>query len=57
MNQETLDQEWRRIESHVDQLVCRFLRNNCPAIEYKTRVAGLLQLPPEYSEENGEETA
>lgn len=49
MNQETKDQGWQQIQSKIDQLMGRFLKDDYPAIEYKTRIAGLLQLPPEYN--------
>ncbi|HOW56512.1 MAG TPA: hypothetical protein PKZ12_00815 [Smithellaceae bacterium] len=55
MNQETKDQAWRKIESNIDQLVCKFLGDNCPAIEYKTRINGFLESPPEYNKQAVEE--
>ena len=54
MNQETKDQGWQRIQSRIDQLVSQFLKEDYPAIEYKARIAGLLQLQPEYNEEGVE---
>jgi hypothetical protein len=54
MNQETMDQGWQRIQSRVDQLVAQFLKEDYPAIEYKTSIAGLLQLQPDYNEESVE---
>ncbi len=52
MNQETKDQGWQRIQSRIDLLASQFLKEDYPAIEYKTSIAGLLQLQPEYNEES-----
>ena len=54
MNQNTMDQNWQQLQLRIDKLVNPFLKDDCPAIEYKTRIAGLLQLPSEYSEESVE---
>jgi hypothetical protein len=55
MNQNTNDQEWQQLQSRIDKLFGQFLKDNLPAIEYKTSIAGLLQLPPMYNEQNNEE--
>jgi hypothetical protein len=57
MNQDTKDQEWQQLQSRINKFVGHFLKNDIPAIEHKTHIAGLLQLPPEYNEQNVEETA
>lgn len=54
MNQNTMDQGWKQLQARIDKLVGHFLKEDIPAIEYKTRIAGLLQLPPEYNEQNAE---
>ena len=54
MNQDTMDQGWQQLQFRIDKFVGNLLKENFPAIEYKTRIAGLLQLPPEYSEQNAE---
>lgn len=55
MNQNTSDPEWQQLQSRIDKLFGQFLKDNLPAIEYKTSIAGLLQLPPMYNEQNSEE--
>ena len=55
MNQNTKDQDWQQLQSRIDKLVGYFLKEDFPAIEYKTRIAGLLQSTPKYNEENVEE--
>ncbi|MFZ3105105.1 MAG: hypothetical protein WA096_10460 [Smithella sp.] len=57
MNQDTKDQEWQQLQFRIKKFVDGFLKENSPAIEHKTRIAGLLQSPPEYNEQNVEETA
>ncbi len=52
MNQNTMDQGWQQLQSNIDKLVGHLLKENFPAIEYKTRIAGLLQWPPEYDEQS-----
>jgi hypothetical protein len=54
MNQNTMDQGWQQLQSRIDKLVGHLLKDDFPAIEYKTRIAGLLQSPPEYNEQNVE---
>jgi len=55
MNPNTKDQEWQELQFRIDKLVGHFLKEDFPAIEYKTRIAGLLQSPPKYNEQNVEE--
>jgi hypothetical protein len=55
MNQNTKDQEWKALQSRINKLVVHFLKEDFPAIEYKSSVAGLLQLPSQYIEQNVEE--
>jgi hypothetical protein len=57
MNQDAKDQEWQQLQSRINKFVGHFLKNDIPAIEHKTHIAGLLQSPPEYNEQNVEETA
>jgi hypothetical protein len=55
MNQETKEQGWQRLEYRIDQMFGRFLKEDYPAIEFKTNIAGLLQSPSDYKERNAEE--
>ena len=55
MNPNTRDQEWKESQFRIDKLVGHFLKKDFPAIEYKTIIAGLLQSPPKYNEQNLEE--
>jgi len=55
MNPNTKDQEWQRMKSRIDKFVGHFLKEDLLVIEYKMRIAGLLQAPPKYSEKNEEE--
>ena len=57
MNPNTKDQEWQQLQSRINNLVGYFLKNDFLAIEHKTHIAGLLQPPPEYNEQNVEEPA
>jgi hypothetical protein len=57
MNPNTKDQEWQQMQDRINMFVGHFLKNDLPAIEHKVRIAGLLQSPPEYNEQNIEETA
>jgi len=56
MNQNITDQEWQLLQFRIDKLVGHFLKEDFPAIEYKTSIAGLLPSPPKYTEQNFEET-
>jgi hypothetical protein len=42
------------LKSRIDKFVGHFLKEDLLAIEYKMRIAGLLQAPPKYSEKNEE---
>jgi len=55
MNPNTKDQEWQQLRSRIEKFVGHFLKEDLLAIECKMRIAGLLQAPPKYSEENAEE--
>jgi hypothetical protein len=57
MNQNTKDQEWQQMQHRINKFVGHFLKVDIPAIEHKTRIAGLLQPPPEYDEQKIEEAA
>ena len=57
MNKGITDQEWQKLQFRIDKFIGHFLKEDLPAIEYKTRIADLLQSPPEYNEQNIEETA
>jgi hypothetical protein len=57
MNQNTKDQEWQQMQHRINKFVGHFLKGDTPAIEHKTQIAGLLQLPPEYDEQKVEEAA
>jgi hypothetical protein len=56
MNPNTKDQEWQQMKSRIDKYVGHFLNEDLLVIEHKMRIAGLLQEPPEYNEQNVEET-
>jgi len=43
------------VEVSHRKICCHFLKEDLLAIECKMRIAGLLQAPPKYSEENAEE--
>ena len=55
MNPNTKDQEWKELQFRIDKLVGHFLNDDVPAIEHKTLIAGLLQSPSKYNEQNLEE--
>ena len=55
MNPNTQDQQWQELQFRIDRLVGHFLKEDFPAIEYKTSITGLLQLPAQYIEQNVEE--
>ena len=61
MNQNTRDQELEQLQLQlqlqfrIDKLVGNFLKDDFLAIEYKTLIAGLLQSPLKYNEQNVEE--
>ena len=57
MNQNTKDQELQKLEFRINKFVGHFLKEDIPAIEHKTRIAGLLQSPPEYNQQKAEEAA
>ena len=57
MNQNTKDQEWQKLEFRINKFVGHFLKEDIPAIEHKTRIAGLLQSPSEYNQQKAEEAA
>ena len=54
MNANTKDQEWQQLQSRINNFVGYFLKNDFLAIEHKTQIAGLLQSPPKYNEQNEE---
>ena len=47
MNQQISEQEWNQLKNRINGLTERFLREDVPAIEYKTRVTALLPAPSE----------
>jgi hypothetical protein len=55
MNPNTMDQEWQQMTSRIDKFVGYFLKEDLLAIEYRMRIAGLLQASPKYSQENEKE--
>lgn len=48
MNQENIEQGWQKLESRIDNLFGKYLRNDIPAIEHKPTHLALLQLPPNF---------
>jgi hypothetical protein len=49
MNQETSDQGWQQLQSHIEGFFGRALRNDTQMIEYKPRfVVHLLEMPSEH---------
>lgn len=57
MQQNTKDQEWQQMQNRINKFVGHFLKEDISAIEHKTRIAGLLQPPPEYNEQTAEQAA
>lgn len=57
MNQEAIDQGWQQMQTRINQLVGRFLKEDYPIIEYKPRHVALLPMPASYKEENIEDAA
>jgi hypothetical protein len=55
MNPNTKDQEWQQMKSRIDKYVGHFLNEDLLVIEHKMRIAGFLQAPPKYREENEKE--
>lgn len=54
MDQERIDQGWKRLESRIDKFVGKYLKNDYPAIEHKPGYLALLQLPPDFKMEEME---
>lgn len=54
MNQQATEKGWQQLQFRIDKLVGHFLKEEFPAIEHKTRITGLLQLPPAYNEQTVE---
>jgi len=50
MNQQSVDLSWQQLQSRIDNFVGRFLKEDFPAIEYRSTIAGLLPSPLEYRE-------
>jgi len=57
MNQEKIDQGWQQVESRIDKLFGRYLRNDYPAIEHKPNYLALLQLPKDFKIEEMEKVS
>jgi hypothetical protein len=53
MNQMATDQGWRELQMRINALTGRFLKEDVPAIEYKSNVTALLQAPSKFLS-NGE---
>ncbi|MEE9910485.1 MAG: hypothetical protein K4571_02075 [Deltaproteobacteria bacterium] len=51
MNQQTIDQNWQQLQSRIDRFVGHFLKEDLPAIEYRSNIAGLLPSPQGVSEQ------
>ncbi len=51
MNQENIEKGWQNLESRIDNLFGKYLRNDIPAIEHKPTHLALLQLPPNFKME------
>lgn len=54
MNQEARDQEWQQLQSRIDQMFGKFLKDENPAIEYKPDSLALLPPPPDFNNDNAE---
>lgn len=50
MNQQTFDPRWQQLQSCIDKFVGHLLKENIPAIEYRSNIVGLLPSPVDYSE-------
>lgn len=57
MNQTMMDTGWQQLQCRIDKYVRHFLKEDYPAIEYKTRIAGFLPLPLEYNEQDVEKAS
>jgi hypothetical protein len=57
MNQEAIDLGWQQMQTRINQMVGRFLKEDYPIIEYKPLHIGLLPLPAIPKEENIEDAA
>lgn len=48
MNQQTSDQGWQQIQTHIEDFFSQSLRNDVQRIEYKPQfIAQLLEMPSE----------
>jgi hypothetical protein len=48
MNQQTSDQGWQQIQTHIEDFFSQALRNDVQRIEYKPQfIAQLLEMPSE----------
>ena len=58
MNQQTSDQGWRQLQSHIEGFFDQALRSNTQRIEYKPRfIARLPQVPSECQQKELQETS
>jgi hypothetical protein len=57
MNKEAMDQEWQQMQSRINHLVGRFLKEDYPSIEYKPHTVKLLPVPSGYNDDNIEDAA
>ena len=53
MNHHPANQEWQRIQAHIDQLFGRYLRDGLNLIEYKPgKAVHLLEMSSDYEKEH-----
>jgi len=56
MDQETLDQGWQQIQSHIEGFFKQMLANDVPQVEYKPRFIALLTMSSEHHQNDLPET-
>lgn len=57
MNDEAMDREWQQMQFRINQIVVRFLKEDDPSIENKSRSVERLPAPPGYNEADAEDAA
>ncbi|MGP8154416.1 MAG: hypothetical protein ACLQBQ_09810 [Smithella sp.] len=57
MNQEKMDQEWQQMQSRINQLVGRYLKDDYSSIEDRSRSADELPTSSDYNDHNSEDAA
>jgi hypothetical protein len=55
MNGEAIDREWQQMQFRINQMVVRFLKEDDPSIESKSRSIERLPVPPGYNDDHIED--